>query len=140
MIINSKNLDLLPLSKSSIGRILCLEIKKSFTFRQVIFILYTFCLGVADEGIFKILILTLKDENQTTFENEFCRVFSKRYTILSLMNFSHYVHNMSSILVPQVEMLLATQGRVFVGTQYVNSLLFFFQLLSSSLSLIFLNK
>lgn len=70
------------------------------------------------------VIYVSTDENFTTFTNEFCPVFQKRYTIISLMNYSHYVHKMSPILVPQVEMLLATQGRVFVGTQYSTFSLF----------------
>eukprot|EP01124_Arcella_intermedia_P005864 TRINITY_DN13436_c0_g2_i2.p1 TRINITY_DN13436_c0_g2~~TRINITY_DN13436_c0_g2_i2.p1 ORF type:complete len:435 (+),score=85.10 TRINITY_DN13436_c0_g2_i2:23-1327(+) len=82
-------------------------------------------LGLFEEEEF---IYVATDERPEVFRREFEGVFEKRYRILKAEDFSEVLREVPQAWVPLVEMLILSQGRVFVGTRqstfsgYVNRL------------------
>lgn len=58
------------------------------------------------------------DEKPEVFDKEFCSVFNKRYRIITLRNYSKFVLDLKPVYLPMLEMQVASQGRMFVGTQH----------------------
>jgi len=57
------------------------------------------------------------DEKPDVFKDEFLSVFSARYNILMLDNYMSKIQGIPKEWVPLVEMVILSQGRVFIGTR-----------------------
>jgi len=57
------------------------------------------------------------DEKPEIFEKEFASLFRNRYKLHSLSDFSHVITGVVPEWVPLIEMVILSQGRVFVGTR-----------------------
>jgi len=62
-------------------------------------------------------IYVATDEKPDAFKEEFLSVFEKRYTVHTFAEYRHLITGIPEEWVPLVEMVVLSQGRVFVGTR-----------------------
>eukprot|EP01120_Amphizonella_sp_Union-15-10_P007383 TRINITY_DN2485_c0_g3_i1.p1 TRINITY_DN2485_c0_g3~~TRINITY_DN2485_c0_g3_i1.p1 ORF type:complete len:476 (-),score=80.23 TRINITY_DN2485_c0_g3_i1:58-1437(-) len=57
------------------------------------------------------------DEETEVFKNEFLTIFGKRYRIEVFATYAYLVKDIPNYLIPLVEQIVCSQGRVFIGTR-----------------------
>jgi hypothetical protein len=58
------------------------------------------------------------DDDPQNFKKSFISIFEKRYKVRTLQDYKHIFSQIDEKWVPLVELIICTQGRVFVGTSY----------------------